>query len=157
MKLKELIDKEIDINSIILEVLAGREAEIAQRKMEILEAQIRQAKNAKCKVKNGRNRSGRTSGQFGDMSLNSVGEDVGVVGGLSGASVSVNLPAQSRHIPVKIRRVLKLEFGSKCADSACQNRSEHVHHEKPFTYYAEHDPRRLKPLCRGHHELAHAT
>ncbi len=157
MKLKELIDKEIDINSIILEALAGREAEIAQRKMEIVGAQIRQAKNAKCKVKNGRNRSGGTSGQFGDMSLNSVGEDLAVVGGLSGPSVSVNLPAPSRHIPVKIRRVLKLEFGTKCADSGCQNLSEHIHHEKPFAYYAEHDPRRMKPLCRGHHELEHAT
>ncbi len=135
MKLKELIDKEIDINSIILEALAGREAEIAQRKMEILEAQ-----SAKRLVKSV-----------------VVDKNLGVVGGLSGASVSVNLPAQSRHVPVNIRRVLKLEFGSKCADSGCQNRSEHIHHEKPFAYYAEHDPRRLKPLCRGHHELEHAT
>ncbi len=163
MKLKELIDKEIDINSIILEALAGREAEIARQKMEILEAQ-----KAKCKVKNGMEiaqsakcevKSGEEIAQSAKRLVKSVVVDknLGVVGGLSGASVSVNLPAPSRHIPVKIRKILKLEFGSKCADSGCQNLSEHIHHEKPFAYYAEHDPRRLKPLCRGHHELEHAT
>ncbi len=139
MKLKELIDKEIDVNEIFLEALAAREAEIARQKMEIVEAQIIQAKNAKCKVKNGVE----------------VGEDVGVVGGSSGASVSVNPPAPSRHIPVKIRRVLKLEFGSRCAYQGCGQRAEQIHHEKPFAYYAEHDPRSMKPLCRGHHELVH--
>ncbi len=137
MKLKELIDKEIDINSIVLEALAGREAEIAQRKMEVVGAQ-----KAKRLVKNEVD----------------VGRDVAVAGDLGGASVlSSKPPAQSRHIPIKIKKLLKLEFGSKCADSGCQNLSEHIHHEKPFAYYAEHDPRRMKPLCRGHHELEHAT
>ncbi len=140
-KLKELIDKEIDINEIILGAMVARETEIARQKMEIVEAQIKQAQNAKCLVKN-------------DVK---VGEGVCMVGGLSGSSESVNLPVQSRNIPVKIRRVLKLEFGSKCADSGCQKRSEHIHHERLFANYAEHDPRMMKPLCRGHHELEHAT
>ncbi len=47
MKLNELIEKEIDINAIILGALALRESEIMQQKMEIVEAQ-----NAKCLVKN---------------------------------------------------------------------------------------------------------
>ncbi len=122
-KLKELIDKEIDINAIILDALAARESKIARQKSEIVEAQ-----NAKCKVKSS--------------------DDVGVVGG--------KRPAESRYIPVKIKNLIKLEFGSKCADSGCQNRSEHIHHEKPFAHYREHDPRAMKPLCRGHHELEHA-
>ncbi len=121
MKLKELIDKEIDVNLIILDAMGTREAEIARQKIEIVEAQ-----KAKHKVK-------------------------------SGATVVGSKPsAESRYIPVKIRKVLKLEFGSKCAYEECQNRSEHIHHEKPFAYYAEHDPRAMKPLCRGHHELEHA-
>ncbi len=130
MKLKELIDKEIDINSTILEALAGREAEIARRKMEIV-----QAETAKRLVKSV-----------------VVDKNLAVVGGLNGG-----LPASSRHIPIKIKKLLKFEFGSKCADSGCQNRSEQIHHERPFAYYAEHDPRSMKPLCRGHHELVHAT
>ncbi len=108
MKLKELLDKEIDINEIILEALAGRNSEIVDKEEEI-------------------------------------GVEVGRV------------QSQSRHIPVKIRKILKMKFGSKCADSDCRNCSEHIHHEKPFVYYAEHDPRRMKPLCRGHHELEHAA
>ncbi len=154
MKLKELIDKEIDVNEMTLGALAVRETEIARQKMEIVEAQIRQAKNVKRLVKSGAELAKSTERLV--KNEGDVGRDVAVVGDLGGASVvSSKSPAQSRHIPVKIRKVLKLEFGSKCADSGCQNRSEHIHHERPFAYYGEHDSRVMKPLCRGHHELEH--
>ncbi len=106
MKLKELIDREIDVNEIILHTLEVREAEIAKKKAEI-------------------------------------SEDVGQV------------QAKSRHIPVKIRKLLISEFGAKCSYPGCHKRSEQIHHERPFAYYAEHDPWATKPLCRGHHELEH--
>ncbi len=122
IKLKELIDKEIDINEIILGAMCAREAEIARQKMEIVQAQ-----KAKRKEKSGT------------------------------AIVSSKPTAESRHIPVKIRRILKLEFGSKCAHQGCGQRAEQIHHEKPFAFFAEHDPRSMKPLCRAHHELEHAT
>lgn len=103
-KLKELIDKEIDINSILLKALAGREAGVVQKKAEI------------------------------------------------GAT-----PTKSRYIPANVRQILIAEFGRKCAYPGCQKPAEQIHHEKPFASHHDHDPRDLKPLCRGHHELAHVT
>ncbi len=136
-KLKELIDKEIDINTVLLSALDVREAEIVQQKREIVEVQ-----NAKRLLKDG-GTLGANESKVGTVCL-----DKSLV-------VGSRLPSPSRHIPVKTRKVLKLEFGSKCADPGCQKRAEQIHHERQFAYYAEHDPRAMKPLCRGHHELEH--
>jgi len=80
IKLKELMDKKIDINSIILLALKNREAEIEQEKTEIGET-----------------------------------------------------PAKSRYIPLRIKRLLKAEFGQKCAHQNCHKLAEQIHHEKHYS------------------------
>ena len=67
----------------------------------------------------------------------------------------IGYPAK-RYVPVEVRRVVLAEFGSRCSVSGCGKLSVNLHHEKGFAKDQCHDPRHLKPLCKGHHELAHA-
>ncbi|MBN1494952.1 HNH endonuclease [Candidatus Peregrinibacteria bacterium] len=67
----------------------------------------------------------------------------------------IGMPA-NRYIPIEVRRVVIKEFGNKCSIPGCNRPAENLHHEKGFAIDQCHDPRYLKPLCRGHHELAHA-
>ncbi len=60
-----------------------------------------------------------------------------------------------RNVPVRIRRLIKAEFGDKCAIPGCLRRAEQLHHEARFSLAGGHDPRFLAPLCYGHHQLAH--
>jgi len=62
----------------------------------------------------------------------------------------------SRHIPVKIKNLLRQEYGTKCSVPNCQRESEHIHHEIPFAIAKNHNPFLLKPLCREHHIIAHS-
>jgi len=62
----------------------------------------------------------------------------------------------SRHMPAKVERVIKAEYGTKCSEPGCHKPAEHIHHENLFSKSHSHDPMHLKPLCKGHHELAHA-
>jgi hypothetical protein len=66
----------------------------------------------------------------------------------------IGMPA-NRYVPVEVRRVVINEFGYRCSVSGCERRAENLHHEKGFAIDQSHDPRYLKPLCKGHHELAH--
>lgn len=61
-----------------------------------------------------------------------------------------------RNIPVRVLRVIRAEFGDRCSALGCGKTAENIHHEKGFAIDSCHDPRYLKPLCKGHHELAHA-
>lgn len=65
--------------------------------------------------------------------------------------------ARSRTIPTKIRRVLHEEYGQKCSIATCQKPSEEIHHTQRFSLSHSHDPHYLAPLCREHHQLAHAV
>ena len=67
----------------------------------------------------------------------------------------IGMPA-NRYISVEVRRVVTLEFGNKCSMPGCSKPAENLHHEKGFAKDQCHDPRFLKPMCRGHHEIAHA-
>jgi len=67
----------------------------------------------------------------------------------------IGYPAK-RHVPAAIRKIVHEEFGDKCSRPGCEKSAENLHHEKGFAKDQCHDPRYLKPLCRGHHELAHA-
>lgn len=66
-------------------------------------------------------------------------------------------PAKSRTIPVKVRRVLREEFGQKCSIATCQKPSVEIHHTQRFSLSRSHDPHYLAPLCHEHHQLAHAV
>lgn len=61
----------------------------------------------------------------------------------------------SRHIPAKTVRIISEEWGVKCAKPGCENIAQNIHHVRHFAKYRAHDPRYLKPFCRGHHELEH--
>jgi hypothetical protein len=66
----------------------------------------------------------------------------------------IGFPAK-RYVPAEVRKIVKEEFGDRCAVFGCSKRAENLHHVKAFAKGNGHDPRFLKPLCRGHHELEH--
>jgi hypothetical protein len=66
-------------------------------------------------------------------------------------------PASSRHIPAKVRRVLREEFGKKCSIATCRKPAAEIHHTQRFSLAHSHDPHYLAPLCHEHHQLAHAV
>ena len=66
-------------------------------------------------------------------------------------------PTTSRYMPIKIRRIVKEEFGKKCAIATCKKASEEIHHTQRFSLGRSHDPHFLAPLCHDHHLLAHAV
>ncbi|MBI4994717.1 hypothetical protein HZC21_03675 [Candidatus Peregrinibacteria bacterium] len=63
----------------------------------------------------------------------------------------------SRHIPEKIKKILREEHGKKCSISTCQKPAETIHHMQRFSLSQNHDPRVLAPLCKEHHIMAHSV
>lgn len=63
--------------------------------------------------------------------------------------------ATTRYIPIKIKQVLRQEYGTKCSAPNCQREAEQIHHELPFAMVKNHSPFSIKPLCREHHQIAH--
>lgn len=61
----------------------------------------------------------------------------------------------SRYIPARVKRVLKQQFGEKCAHSNCVNKAVNIHHQRRFALDPSYDPAYLLPLCKQHHEIAH--
>jgi hypothetical protein len=66
----------------------------------------------------------------------------------------IGMPAK-RYIPAEVQRIVIKEFGNRCSAQGCDKLAENLHHENGFAIEQSHDPCFLKPLCRGHHELAH--
>ena len=68
----------------------------------------------------------------------------------------------SRHIPQKIKSIIKKEYGTKCAISNCQKPSRDIHHTARYRLlrqtspYEAHNPLLLVPLCKQHHQIAHS-
>lgn len=60
-----------------------------------------------------------------------------------------------RYISVKIRRIIKKEYGDKCSVPTCTKKSITLHHQQRFALVQEHDVRFIAPLCKEHHEIAH--
>jgi uncharacterized OsmC-like protein len=65
-------------------------------------------------------------------------------------------PAKSRHVPIKIQRLIQKEHGSKCSISTCLKPAQNLHHTQFFSLGHSHDPHFLAPLCKDHHTLAHS-
>lgn len=61
----------------------------------------------------------------------------------------------SRHIPIKVKKILGKEFGNKCAVGGCNRDSVHIHHTARFSVTKSHNPHFLAPLCKAHHDIAH--
>lgn len=64
--------------------------------------------------------------------------------------------ATARYIPVRIRRHLEKEYGSKCSIHGCARPAQVIHHAQRFALAQTHNPKYLAPLCREHHAIAHA-
>ncbi len=63
----------------------------------------------------------------------------------------------SRYIPGATRKLLAKQYGSKCAKPDCKKPSQNIHHTARFFLTRIHDPHYLAPLCKEHHEMAHAV
>ena len=71
--------------------------------------------------------------------------------------VAVSLPEHSsRYIPTRVRSILKQEYGAKCAKNGCHKPSQNIHHMRRWALDGSHDPNFMAPLCREHHQIAHA-
>jgi hypothetical protein len=70
--------------------------------------------------------------------------------------IAKNAPTTvSRYIPVRVKAILKEEFGQKCSIPNCPKLARNIHHSQRFALAHRHDPRYMAPLCREHHQLAH--
>ncbi len=62
----------------------------------------------------------------------------------------------SRYVPVRIKKIIQKEHGSKCSIRTCKKPAQQLHHTQTFSLSHLHDPHYLAPLCKAHHTLAHA-
>lgn len=65
--------------------------------------------------------------------------------------------SSSRYIPARVRRILKKEYGQRCAKNGCNKLSENIHHTRRWALDPSHNPNYLAPLCKEHHQIAHST
>jgi hypothetical protein len=73
-------------------------------------------------------------------------------------AIAEDLPeTQSRHVPVRTKKVLRKEHGTKCSIASCRRPAEQLHHTQTFALSHRHDPHYLAPLCKEHHILAHSV
>lgn len=68
-----------------------------------------------------------------------------------------SLPTESsRYVPKRVRQLVEEEYGKKCAKPGCKKPARQLHHTARYGITRSHDPNYLAPLCKEHHELAHA-
>lgn len=103
-KIKEMMDRGLDINKELMEFFETRERGIAEEKERAMNA-----KKAKA----------------------------------------------TRYIPAKVKKILKKEYGEKCAKKNCKRPAAQIHHIQRFSITKDNSPQNLEPLCAGHHELEH--
>jgi len=120
-----------DISELITKLLDQRDKEIAERKEKQAQKCEEQAQS-------------RIS-EFAKSLTNSQ---------ISKPQTSYKPP--TRYIPASIRKTLKEEYGTKCAIPHCKNHSQVIHHTARFALAQNHNPYFLAPLCKEHHDIAHA-
>ncbi len=153
-KLLELQEKGIDINEFLREALEQREQEIAQKKKEIGEEEMRKYTEKLNKLKTEPTTSLRTSKstnppkqkieKFRNSEKNNKTNQI-----------ILKKPIPSRYLNVRIKKILKQEHGTKCSIPQCSKPAKTIHHTQRFALNPIHDPRFLAPLCQEHHEIAH--
>lgn len=147
-KLLELQSKGIDINQLLLEFLKKREEEIAAKKEEI-SRKVLQREEKKRKLQ-----PGQIKEKEGGVNSKNRESNVDI------SEYILEKPAFLKprsYMPVSVKKILKEEYGTKCAVKSCQKQAVQIHHELPFAIGRSHDPKFLVPLCREHHELEHAV
>lgn len=66
------------------------------------------------------------------------------------------LMAKGREIPAAVRQFVKAKYGEKCVFPKCKKPAKVMHHTKRFSLNKSHDLDCIVPLCKEHHDLAHA-
>ena len=74
---------------------------------------------------------------------------------LEGQTKPASVKTKSRHIPARIVRYIKERTGEKCAYPRCYKPIYQLHHTERWALKQVHDPDQLRPLCKGHNEMAH--
>lgn len=63
---------------------------------------------------------------------------------------------EKRYMAIKTRDLIRQEYGEKCAMPTCILPAVEIHHKIPFSMLKNHIPHLLAPLCKEHHQMAHA-
>jgi hypothetical protein len=146
-KLHTLSSKGININALLLELLQKRSLEIAREKEKIAkEIYERAAPGAQAGAgpAAGADSGARTIMQASDAD--------------TGARTVINCDRKpSRYIPVKIKKIIAKEHGTKCSISHCPKPAQAIHHTQRFSLAGTHDPNFMAPLCKEHHTIAHSA
>lgn len=136
-KLMELKRKGLDVNSILSELLARREREMAEEERRLEERIVGKGKP---EVKIPAEVMTQAEGGLAK-------ERRPVVDGAGG---------RSRYVTRAVKRLVIAKFGDKCAVSGCGRVAVEWHHLRPFAWGGGQSPGNLQPLCRGHHQLEHS-
>ncbi len=137
-KLKELDQKGLDINQIMLKLLQKREEEIAAEKEQIGEEIVK----TQLMQQQAQSQEHWLDAQKRPTNAPKNSEN--------------EFKKPSHYLNVKIKNVLKKEHGNKCSIPGCNNPAQEIHHQQRFGLSQNNDPRYLAPLCRQHHEIAHS-
>lgn len=62
-----------------------------------------------------------------------------------------------RYMSKKIEKWVIKTTNGQCAEPGCNKKYYALHHQDSFAINRVHDPDRIKPLCKNHHELAHQS
>ncbi len=62
----------------------------------------------------------------------------------------------SRNVYKKIKNIISEKFRGRCAFPNCKWPATNLHHTKRFSIVKRHLLEEIVPLCKIHHELAHA-
>lgn len=62
-----------------------------------------------------------------------------------------------RYIPKVIEKWVVKTTNGQCSEFGCYKPYNALHHEDPFSENHEHDPDKIKPVCKEHHELEHQS
>lgn len=63
---------------------------------------------------------------------------------------------KSRYIPVKVKKIIQQEQGTKCSMPNCTKLAVQIHHTQRFALAGTHDPRFMANFCKEHHQIAHS-
>ena len=61
----------------------------------------------------------------------------------------------NRPIPKAIKKWVVKTTNGQCAEPGCYKKYDILHHKDYFAINKTHDPDRIIPLCKGHHEIMH--
>jgi hypothetical protein len=151
-RLNLLQSKGFDLDHLINEMLDQRERQLAEEKTQIAEEIERKTASVVSKQLAALSVNGLQS------SRNSVmrGEPVESTQLVNQSQTVALKQAHSRYIPVRVRRVLQQEHGTKCSIPHCHRHATTIHHTRRFALSPGHNPNYLAPLCREHHQIAHS-